>query len=78
MKIVSWNVNGLRAVLKKGDLIEFVNKDKMDVLLLQETKLSSAVDVPENTFDGYKFYNYYAQKKRIQWYSNFSKGQHRA
>jgi exodeoxyribonuclease III len=38
MKIVSWNVNGLRAVVKKG-FYEWVEQEKPDVLCLQETKL---------------------------------------
>lgn len=37
MKIVSWNVNGIRACSKKG-LLEFVDSEKPDVLCLQETK----------------------------------------
>ena len=37
MKIISWNVNGIRAVLKKG-FVEFVNKTKPDIICLQETK----------------------------------------
>jgi len=38
MKIVSWNVNGLRAALNKN-LRGFVSREKPDVLLLQEIKL---------------------------------------
>jgi exodeoxyribonuclease-3 len=38
MKIISWNVNGIRAVHKKGLFVEFVDKYKPDVLCLQETK----------------------------------------
>ena len=38
MKIVSWNVNGLRAVLSKGALQEFIKNESPDVLCLQETK----------------------------------------
>ena len=38
MKLVSWNVNGLRAVLKKGALQEFVSDFGPDILCLQETK----------------------------------------
>ena len=38
MKIYSWNVNGLRAVLRKGALQNFVEKYAPDVLCLQETK----------------------------------------
>jgi exodeoxyribonuclease-3 len=37
MKLISWNVNGLRAVLKKN-FLEFLADEKPDVLCLQETK----------------------------------------
>lgn len=37
MKLISWNVNGLRAVLKKN-FLEFLNDEQPDVLCLQETK----------------------------------------
>ena len=41
MKIISWNVNGLRAVLKKG-FLEFIDKYNPDILGIQETKLQEA------------------------------------
>lgn len=37
MKILSWNVNGIRAVQKKG-FVEWLKKEKPDVLCIQETK----------------------------------------
>lgn len=37
LKLISWNVNGIRAALKKG-LGEFVEKEQPDILCLQETK----------------------------------------
>jgi len=37
VKLISWNVNGLRAVLKKN-FLEFLDAEKPDVLCLQETK----------------------------------------
>ena len=37
MKLISWNVNGLRAVLRKN-FLEFLKAEKPDVLCLQETK----------------------------------------
>ncbi len=37
MKIISWNVNGLRAVLKKN-FLEFLKVEQPDILCLQETK----------------------------------------
>lgn len=50
MKIYSWNVNGLRAVLRKGFFMDFVNTHKPDVLCLQETKAERnqvEVDLPD-------------------------------
>src|SRR3989344_7299833 len=38
MKIVSWNVNGIRAVHKKGLFLPFVEKYQPDIICLQETK----------------------------------------
>lgn len=37
MKIISWNVNGIRACYKKG-LIDFVSTEKPDIFCIQETK----------------------------------------
>jgi hypothetical protein len=39
MLIYSWNVNGLRAVVKKG-FGDFLKKESPDILCLQETKIS--------------------------------------
>lgn len=50
MKIISWNVNGIRAVHKKGLFVPFVDKYKPDILCLQETKAQQAqseVDLPD-------------------------------
>ncbi len=48
--IISWNVNGIRAVHKKGLFLPFLAEHKPDILLLQETKAlqsQSEVDLPE-------------------------------
>src|SRR4051812_20779589 len=50
MKLVSWNVNGIRAVHKKGLLVPMIETLKPDILCLQETKAEehqSEVDLPE-------------------------------
>lgn len=50
MRILSWNVNGIRAVHKKGLFIPFVEEYEPDMLCLQETKAAqhqSEVDLPE-------------------------------
>jgi exodeoxyribonuclease III len=49
MKIISWNINGIRAVHKKGLFVPFVEKFQPDILCLQETKAhqhQSEVDLP--------------------------------
>lgn len=38
MKLISWNVNGLRAVLKKG-FEKFFNEVDADIFCIQETKM---------------------------------------
>lgn len=60
LKLISWNVNGLRAVMGKG-FLEFFDTEKPDILCLQETKLSEGqLDL---TLDGYERYFNYAEKK---------------
>ena len=52
MKIYSWNVNGIRAVHKKGLFVPFIEKHQPDILCLQETKAKqeqSEVDLPDYT-----------------------------
>lgn len=49
MKLVSWNVNGIRAVHKKGLFLPFVKEMDADVICLQETKAEqgqSEIDLP--------------------------------
>jgi exodeoxyribonuclease-3 len=49
MKLYSWNVNGLRAVIKKGAFAKFVKDHQPDILCLQETKAKAGqaeVDLP--------------------------------
>lgn len=49
LKIISWNVNGIRAVLKKG-FTDFVKTEDPDILCLQETKAmqgQAEIDLPE-------------------------------
>lgn len=50
MKIYSWNVNGLRAVLRKGTLQDFITKEHPDILCLQEIKAKPSqvlIDLPD-------------------------------
>ena len=50
MKLISWNVNGIRAVHKKGLFVPFIEKYQPDILCLQETKAEqhqSEIDLPD-------------------------------
>lgn len=50
MRIVSWNVNGIRAINKKGLFLPFIKKLAPDIVCLQETKAEqkqSEIDLPE-------------------------------
>lgn len=59
-KLISWNVNGLRAVLGKG-FLDFFDDKKPDILCLQEIKLSEGqLDLE---LEGYESYFNYAEKK---------------
>jgi exodeoxyribonuclease-3 len=50
ISIYSWNVNGIRAVLKKDAFMPFIKKHQPDILCLQETKAQqdqAEIDLPE-------------------------------
>ena len=50
MKLFSWNVNGIRAVIKKGEFSNFIATYKPDIVCLQETKAKQGqaeIDLPE-------------------------------
>jgi len=61
MKIISWNVNGLRAVLSKDKLFPFLNSEDPDIMAFQETKMQE--DQLEVDFPGYHRYMNCAVKK---------------
>jgi exodeoxyribonuclease-3 len=50
MKLISWNVNGIRAIHRKGTLAELMKQEKPAIVCLQETKAEqhqSEVDLPD-------------------------------
>ena len=70
MKMVSWNVNGLRACITKG-FVEIFNKLDADIFCLQETKLQEGqIDLP---LEGYYQYWNYAEKKGYSGTAIFTK-----
>ena len=70
MKFVSWNVNGLRACVKKGFEEYFLNEDA-DIFCLQETKLQEG-QIDWNP-EGYHCYWNYAVKKGYSGTAVFTK-----
>lgn len=52
MKIYSWNINGIRAVIKKGEFQKFFEDHKPDIVCFQETKAEqgqAVIDLPDYT-----------------------------
>ena len=70
MKLISWNVNGLRACVGKN-FMEFFNEVDADIFCLQETKLQeNQIDLQ---LEGYYQYWNYAKKKGYSGTSIFTK-----
>lgn len=70
MKLISWNVNGLRACIQKG-FLDFLNEADADIFCIQESKLSEGqltLDLPD-----YQQYWNYAEKKGYSGTAVFTK-----
>jgi exodeoxyribonuclease-3 len=75
LKILSYNVNGIRAALNKG-FAEWLSATNPDVVCLQETKaLEEQVNTDLFEQMGYHHFWHSAQKKRIQWGRHFNQNQ---
>src|SRR5689334_1715991 len=73
MKIISYNLNGIRAAIKKG-FAEWVQQEGFDVVCIQENK-AQQTDIAANIFDdlGYHQHWFCAQKKGYSGVTVFSK-----
>lgn len=70
MKLVSWNVNGIRACVQKG-FMDFFNKEDADIFCIQESKMQAGqleLDMP-----GYYQYWNYAERKGYSGTAVFTK-----
>ncbi|MEZ4779927.1 MAG: exodeoxyribonuclease III [Flavobacteriaceae bacterium] len=74
MKIISYNVNGIRAAMRKG-FLEWLQAANPDVICIQETKATvDQVEVAEIEAAGYPYHYWYsAQKKGYSGVAIFSK-----
>ena len=71
IKLFSWNVNGIRAVIKKGEFQKFIKNYQPDIICLQETKANQEqveIDLP-----GYEEYWNSAEKKGYSGTAIFTK-----
>lgn len=72
MDIFSWNVNGIRAVIKKGEFQKFISQYDPDILCLQETKAEQGqaeIDLPQY----HEYWNSSRTKKGYSGTAIFSK-----
>ena len=64
MKLISWNVNGIRAVDRKGELDLLIKRENPEILMMQETK-AHPDQLSEHLVNNSKYLQFYhrAEKK---------------
>jgi len=67
MKLVCWNVNGIRAAYRKG-LLDWIHKESPDILCLQETK-ASGEQLPDDLRDIPGFESFFTSSEDRAGYS---------
>ena len=67
MQLISWNVNGLRAIHKKGNFVNILKKNP-DILCLQETKVE-AEQLDEEVRNPKDYFSYFSHSKMRKGYS---------
>ncbi len=73
MKLISWNVNGIRAALKNG-FVKFAEQHHPDILCIQETKIhDDHIEKILLHLDGYHFYWNSADKRGYSGVATFTK-----
>jgi len=68
MRIISWNVNGLRATYKNGYLFPLLEKEKPDIFCVQETK-AEPEQLPDEVRNIAGYYSYFNWSKKKKGYS---------
>jgi exodeoxyribonuclease-3 len=69
MKIIAWNINGIRAAISKTHLIDMIETEKPDIICFGETKLSCPIELTSNKINElipiykYKYYSTCSTKK---------------
>lgn len=79
MRIIAWNINGIRATMATKDLTNLITREKPDVICFGETKLSCPIDTTSSKLDEiypsykYKYYSTCSTKKGYSGTAIFSK-----
>lgn len=67
LKIISWNVNGLRAVVRNGAFENYLRNENADIICLQETKCPKK-DVPDQLAEWKEYpFKYYCDSKKASY-----------
>jgi exodeoxyribonuclease-3 len=72
MKIIAWNINGIKAMLKKNNLTDLINSENPDIFCLGETKISCPfINIKEELDKKIKenYYSYWSPCKTKKGYS---------
>jgi exodeoxyribonuclease III len=73
VRIYSWNVNGLRAIEKKG-FIDWIKEEQPDILCIQETKIQrEQINDKLNNIEGYRSYFSCAERKGYSGVATYTK-----
>ena len=64
MRIISWNVNGLRALVKKGVLVEFLENSGADIVTMQETRVTES-QLPSEIRTLKGWHTYFSSAERL-------------
>ena len=79
MKIIAWNINGIRASMKNGDLYNLIDRENPHIICLGETKLTCPIESVSKDLDKtlsqykYKYYSTCSTKKGYSGTAIFSK-----
>jgi len=75
LKLISWNLNGLNSVHKKGFLVKYVQEEKPDVICFQETKTQTTTAIAKllGSDYPYEYWNHSVSKLGYAGTATFSK-----
>ena len=64
MKIISWNINGIRAWKDKAETLDFINNEQADIVCFQETKAQPEQIEELKLFESFPFHYWHSAEKK--------------